>query len=66
MEPGWYSYESPNRIESNYTTTSFHMNWGWGDFDIQGYNGWFLGDSVDSANGNYHYNREDFLISVPE
>lgn len=63
MEPGWYSYESPNRIESNYTTTSFHMNWGWSDSSA---NGWFLGDSVDSAEGNYHNNREDFLISVPE
>lgn len=25
-----------------------------------------LWDIVDSAEGNYHNNREDFLISVPE
>lgn len=66
MTPGWYSFESPNRIESNYNYRSFHMNWGWGDSETHHYNGWFQGDSVDSGNGNYEHNREDFLISVAQ
>lgn len=63
MESGWYSLESPNRIESNNNYRSFHMNWGWGD---SGGNGWFLGDSVNPGNRDYRYNRDDFLVSVPE
>ena len=66
MEPGWYSLESPNRIESNNNYRSFHMNWGWGNSNSQGYNGWFVDDSVNSVGGNFHNNREDFIISVPE
>lgn len=63
MEPGWYSLESPNRIESNNNYRSFHMNWGWGDL---GGNGWFLGNSVNPGDRNFRYNRDDFLVSVPE
>ena len=63
MESGWYSFESPNRIESNKNYRSFHMNWGWSDSST---NGWFLGDSVDPDNRNYRYNRDDFLVSVLE
>ena len=63
MEPGWYSLESPNRIDSNNNYRSFHMNWGWSNSAA---NGWFIDDSVNSAEGNYHNNREDFIISVPE
>lgn len=66
MTPGWYSFESPNRIESNINYRSFHMNWGWGDSEEHHYNGWFQGDSVDSGNGNYIYNRKDFLITVDQ
>ena len=63
MDPGWYSLESSNRIESNNNYRSFHMNWGWGDL---GGNGWFLGNSVNPGDRNFRYNRDDFLVSVPE
>ena len=65
MEPGWYSLESPNRIQPgfDFNSLSFHMNWGWSNSAA---NGWFIDDSVNSAEGNYHNNREDFIISVPE
>ena len=66
MVPGWYSFESPSRIESNNATKSFHMNWGWNEYGANHYNGWFLGESTDSGNGNYIYNRKDFLITVDQ
>ena len=64
FEPGWYSFESPNRVESNYTSRSYHMNWGWYEGGNTQYNGWFLGDTANSGNGDFRNNRDDFLISV--
>lgn len=64
FETGWYSYESPNSIPSNYVNRSFHMNWGWNENGSNHYNGWFIGDTANSGNGDFHYNREDFFISV--
>lgn len=64
FDSGWYSYESPNSIQSNYVNRSFHMNWGWQENSSTHYNGWFIGDSTDSGNGDFRYNRKDYIISV--
>ena len=40
------------------------MNWGWYENGSNHYNGWFIGDTANSGNGDFHYNREDFFISV--
>ena len=66
FESGWYSFETPNRVASNYTSRSYHMNWGWYEGGSTQYNGWFLGDTANSGNGNFKNNRDDFLISVKE
>jgi hypothetical protein len=66
FDSGWYSFESPNRVPSNYTSRSYHMNWGWYEGGSTQYNGWFFGDTADSGNGDFKYKRDDFLISVKE
>ncbi len=66
FEPGWYSFESPDRLASNYTSRSYHMNWGWYEGGSNQYNGWFLGDTANSGNGDFRHNRDDFLISVED
>lgn len=66
FEPGWYSFEIPNRVPSNFTSRSYHMNWGWYEGGSTQYNGWFLGDTANSGYGDFKNNRDDFLISVNE
>lgn len=60
FEPGWYSFESPDRVGSNNNYRHFHMNWGWGG----GYDGWYLGHSADYGSIDYRYNRKNYYISV--
>jgi len=64
--PNLYTMSNPCTSEQS-KYLYFHMNWGWSpDPNTGAYkDGWFLGDGVNSGNGNFQYGRQDFYISKP-
>jgi len=58
---GYNSYISPSQPGNVLAPTYlyFYMNWGWGGT----YNGWFGTSNVNTGNGNFQYQRQDYYIS---
>ena len=58
---GQYSINSPGSVGGN-VYIHFYMNWGHG---TTGGNAWYLGDNVNSHDGNYQNFRKDIFVEVP-